>query len=504
MRRFLRPGRMVGWAVGACLILPPAGQAGERPAAAPTMAATQAAGEKLREVLQAAPAGAALQDHRQQARRLMDLQATYQPADPAGRYVLLQAAAEQATAGGDAELLGAAMKALAAGWEGDWLARRMALLKAAGTGVRWQGRLDDVIGPCVEAVAEARAAGRYQAGMEMCDALAAWGKPLEDTILVQLAARLRDELAATAEMHAGFEKAQAILKSQPGDPAACTAAGRYLAFCTARWDDGMALLAKGGEAALKAQAERDAKAGMSSQHDLDTAAGWAELAGKHGEPIRGRCMRRAGECYDLAIRGLDDAARAQAVRGVLPLHMAILSDRLNRLSEWEVVLGQWTTTPSGRLLGTGESYLRFRHKLPGTVFVEFHVNVLDGMRPRVHFEETKMFIGNEGFRREFWPHEGQKVWGLWEPYANGRAKRIGVYLAGGKFEWYADGRCVGRGELSKSSEQITLAIRAGDGWCKGRALYWGFRVLSAPPADMTPAAWHDAREEPDVQEEVGP
>jgi hypothetical protein len=419
--------------------------------------------------------------------------------------VLLQAAADHAAGGGQADLVQAALKTLADQWQGDWLARRLALLKTGGSAVRWQGRLDDFIGPCVEAVAETRKAGRYQAGMDMCDALVGWGRPLGDAVLLRMATDLRDELAAEARMRQSFDKAQEVLKSRPEDPNACSAAGRYLAFFTDRQEEGVGLMAKGDHAGLKALAGLDVAGGASAGAALDAAAAWANLAGKEAQPIRRRAMRRAGQCFDKAIGAMDAPARAAALKRFRPLHLAILTDRMNRLEEWEVVRGRWTTTPSGRLLGAGDSHLRFGHKLPGTVYVEFHLVVLEGMRPRVHFEETGMCLGNEGSRREFWPHGAKTGDGLWEPYANGQDKCMGVYLAGERFEWFADGRPTGHGTLSRSADQITLGIQGGDGWSKGSALYWGFRVLAAPPLPPpTSAPWPDAREARDVQEEVGP
>jgi hypothetical protein len=105
----------------------------------------------------------------------------------------------------------------------------------------------------------------------------------------------------------------ASLKTNPADPAANLAAGRFDFVYLDRPDLGLPLLAKGSDFSLKALAARDlAATGPASTPALLTAAAdaWADTAKAEPAPMKDTMQRRALALYDLAIpneQGIEQA-----------------------------------------------------------------------------------------------------------------------------------------------------------------------------------------------------
>ena len=113
--------------------------------------------------------------------------------------------------------------------------------------------------------------------------------------------------------------------------------------------------------------------------------------------------------------------------------------------------------------------------------MQFRMNVASGIRPRVYFDGTQMFIGGEGPTRHISFHHSKNYRGVTRKYVNGEEMLIGVTFLGKNFEWYANGERTGRGEWKVVPEYVTIGVCAGDNWSKGTVLYWDFKVLAKKP-----------------------
>ena len=93
----------------------------------------------------------------------------------------------------------------------------------------------------------------------------------------------------------GGEAAQERLKTDPDDAGACLAVGRWYCFCQGDWDEGLKLMAKGSDAALKSLAAAEL-ASKPSKADDRVARGdaWWDLAEKAAGKAKAAMRRRAG------------------------------------------------------------------------------------------------------------------------------------------------------------------------------------------------------------------
>ncbi len=126
------------------------------------------------------------------------------------------------------------------------------------------------------------------------------------------AAWLEDALAAVVECAKGLDEARREhetvqlarerLKTHPDDPAACLTVGRWLCFDRNDWDEGLKLLAKGSDDALRTLAAKELTSEPSTA-DARVARGhaWWDLAEKSEGRARSALRRRAGQWYEEAL-----------------------------------------------------------------------------------------------------------------------------------------------------------------------------------------------------------
>ena len=90
--------------------------------------------------------------------------------------------------------------------------------------------------------------------------------------LIQRASEAAAQGVQLQQDSAKVREATAKLKTSPDDVASCTVVGRHLCLTKDDWDQGLALLAKGSDPALKSLAQRDLE-------QVQTPHALAELAG---------------------------------------------------------------------------------------------------------------------------------------------------------------------------------------------------------------------------------
>jgi hypothetical protein len=157
-----------------------------------------------------------------------------------------------------------------------------------------------------------------------------------------------------------------------------------------------------------------------------------------------------------------------------------LTDKLNRLENWKISNGSWTQTPGGPIRGQGNSMIEFTPDLPTDCTISFHMNVVDGMRPRVHFDGPNIYVGNEGFTKNIAVrNNSKKLLGSAFVYKNGDDIAVTVSFHGQSFsaqvgDQITEGPC-------QTGSPIRLRLQGGDGWSKGTTEYSEF-VVGPPTA----------------------
>jgi formylglycine-generating enzyme required for sulfatase activity len=265
----------------------------------------------------------------------------------AEQFVLLRRAGEIACDAGDADVMLEAVDAIAAaGFNIQPIPLKSRLLKrlveqgfSGGA-----GQISPVIASCVKFAEEAAAGGAVQEASDVLDAAqeslvepkkqaqkasraartaaARVRNPADKAAREKKAAEAQTELegidasqSALADCTKGLQQArreyeairaaQERLKTAPDDPDACLAVGRWHCFSRDEWEEGLKLLAKGSDEALKSLAAEELASKPSKAEDkVARGDAWWELADKATGKARSAMRRRAGHWYQEAMPDL--------------------------------------------------------------------------------------------------------------------------------------------------------------------------------------------------------
>jgi len=451
-------------------------------AAMPTLEQCRRAQQTWASVLDDTGMDMTMIERRAWARKLFDL-ACRKDVDDVARYVLLVASADQAGAGGDVDLLREAAAKLEQQYEEhDRLAFLVKRVGLAGPACAWPERFEKALAAAFDVVDQAVAAERYELANELLSAVASWAVQRNAKGLAVHVEARQKAIAALIDREATLQKARAALKDNPADPGANLIVGMHLACYQQDWPGALKHFAACGNENLARLSLLEAKQGPSADEMLALAEGWRDEAKReNSEPVKIAYQQRAAEWFGKAVVGLKDGDKADAQKQLGELMMAVASHKIGSLSEWTAHGGSWCVTSDGKFKGQGPSSLSFKHKFPSDYYLEFRVNVLEGMRPRFHLSPG-MYIGNEGPRRYIQPHQAVSFRGAGVFYENGQSMLMGVEFIGKTFRWYVDGRLVGQGERKDAPPLITLTLSPGDDWSKGVATFWDFKLLPKKPA----------------------
>lgn len=225
--------------------------------------------------------------------------------DPANRYVLLKVARDVAAQAGDAELAFKAIDAMAARYDVDVYKLKGAALSTAAKSVSSQKH--------VRAVAE-RALLLMEQAVEKDDfaaakylgklALDAARKGRDYKLVRQIIARNK-EVEKIATAYADIQDASATLESNPVDPEANLAVGKYRCLVKGNWDRGVPMLALGSDDKLKELAVEELEEVAGADDQLALGDGWWELALASEGMAKEQLEGRARFWYRKALPGLN-------------------------------------------------------------------------------------------------------------------------------------------------------------------------------------------------------
>ncbi len=122
------------------------------------------------------------------------------------------------------------------------------------------------------------AADRHAQAAKLTAVAAAAARKANSGPLLAEATDRAAQVKKAEEQFAPVKEAFDTLKTTPDDPAANLAAGRFRCLVQRRWADGVPLLAKGSDAALKAAAELELAAATDRELEAKVADAWAEYA----------------------------------------------------------------------------------------------------------------------------------------------------------------------------------------------------------------------------------
>jgi hypothetical protein len=301
----------------------PAGPLPSREARGPEPAAeAQKAAETLiRQTFKSDYAKRAPNDQKALARRLLRA-AEETTNDPAARYVLLREGRDLAAAAGDPDTALAAVDWLAAGYAVNAHTLKAAVVEAASRSARTPESAAALARGALAAAEEAVAADAFEDAAALAQRAAAIAPLARDPVLLEFAQARAREIADFRGEFARVRDAVKKLAESPDDPDANQAVGRFRCVVKRAWEDGLPLLARGSDPALKEAAAKDLGNPADAPACMEAGDRWWALAEKEaGSSVKNALRARAGYWYAKALPNLAGLSRLK------------VQDRLNKISE---------------------------------------------------------------------------------------------------------------------------------------------------------------------------
>ncbi|MCI0464093.1 MAG: WD40 repeat domain-containing protein [Gemmataceae bacterium] len=239
--------------------------------------------------------------------------------DSALRYVALQESYDLAARAGDFATALQAVAELARHYAVDAPALRAAALLQAG---RTPGNAESrraLARAALEALPEVQVRDDHETAARLAEMAVTLARGTGQRLLL---ARAQAEEQSARTLRAAFEQVSpslAALRKIPGDSAASLAAGKYLCLTRGRWDQGLPLLARGGDARWQALAKKELERPVDGVAQAALADGWWELAQTEAGVTREALLRRAYHWYDRALPDLEARARPRVKERLLDL-----------------------------------------------------------------------------------------------------------------------------------------------------------------------------------------
>jgi hypothetical protein len=231
--------------------------------------------------------------------------------DAVGRYVLLRDARDFAAKGGDALLAAKAADTLTTEYKlGDGAAHApLAALADAPIAADKARTAAEVL---LSAGDTALAAGEWDEAIALLKAAGSTARKAKSFAMSNDA---KSQLAQAEKGKAEAAKVQgqvATLKTNPDDPAANLAVGRYLCLVKHDWDAALPLLVKGASGPLKEAVDKDLKAAEGDDAaQLDAADAWYDLASRSSAEVKASLQVRAQHWYQLALSAASGLTKAK-------------------------------------------------------------------------------------------------------------------------------------------------------------------------------------------------
>lgn len=305
--------RRLGWLP--LLILPLlSGAAPATRPAAPDSSALRKAAAGVREVFGKELAGAKTPEARVALAAKLLAAADQTQDDPAARYLLLTRAADLASSAGGIAIGLKAVDRIESQWAVDGVRMRTeVLLKAVSLMRRPEERLEWARNARTVAD-QAAAADEYALARQLNGRATAVIEPIRNEALTrQLHTQLTlfDELA---NAYASLSPELTRLRTDPNEPAANLAVGKFQAFMKGDWQAGLPRIAAGSDAKLKELAIRDQAAASNPEDRAALADAWWDLADQQTGPARRNLHLRAAGWYQLAAANLSGLEKINADR----------------------------------------------------------------------------------------------------------------------------------------------------------------------------------------------
>jgi hypothetical protein len=247
------------------------------------------------------------------ANQLLTL-AKSQQVKPDERFVLLRKATDLAGDGGDVPLMLAAIRQTAGQFDFDSLAAQQRALARVAQRPMDAARVKALFAGVKQALDQAIAAGREEPARQLLALARQVAERKGGKEYRALIGGFQAEIAKASAHRQEMTAAEAALAASPDDPEANRAMAAYYCLAKADWKHGLACLAKGSDAQVRALAEQDLRSPpRQGEEQTKRADQWWEIAQARHGPGREVTMLRAAYWYEQAGRGLAEGLLKMSV-----------------------------------------------------------------------------------------------------------------------------------------------------------------------------------------------
>jgi hypothetical protein len=263
-------------------------------------ASRQAASELFRARFQRAKTSA---DKTALAREMIDAALKVENGS-ADQFALLEIARDIATGAGDVAVVLQAVEVLTKRFDlpsGKVTAEALLAAAVKASASSQHKALAEAAPRTVTAAAEAN---EYDLALRLCEAGRLSAQKAREPALAKPFAALREDLKQRQTAFQQYREALAVLENDPVEPAANSAAGRYLCSVKGDWERGLAMLARGSDSNWKAVATKDLSGAPSAEEQAALGDQWWALADTQTGLDKEASLLRAGSWYRRAESGL--------------------------------------------------------------------------------------------------------------------------------------------------------------------------------------------------------
>ncbi len=317
------------------------------------------------------------------AKEMLD-EAAQSKDDPASHFVLLGVARDMAVEAGEAGIALQAVDEITRAYQVDGPAMKLAALLAAAAKARSSKQRKAVVEAAIPLIHAAVDQDDYATAKRLAPKMLDLARRSRDRALLKKMVAIGRDVAASEKAHAEAEKARAVLEDNPIDPYANLTVGLYTCLAKGDWEKGIAMLALGTDARLKALAIKELEGTTSTGEEVALGDGWWELAQGEKGDARKSMMLRAGSWYQAAqaeVSGLVKVKldrRLEEIRGsgTIELPRKVrqpvfkFDDEAFTAKYW-VHSGEWNMADIGGTAPRGPaSFLRTRHAYKGDLAID--------------------------------------------------------------------------------------------------------------------------------------
>ena len=220
--------------------------------------------------------------------------------NPAERFVLLRAAMELSAKGGDAERMLMLIEKIGEEYAIEVPQVLQSMLVRFANEANSKAAFESLLAGVEVYYEQAIAGDEYDAAMEVATAVYNASQGGVGREFRKAAYDRRKEIAGLQVAWQEIADVRATLESNPDDPAANLALGRWYCLDRDDWQTGLPYLAKGGDAELAELANREAAAPESADEQVALGDAWYDLAQRTSSELQRPLLLRAAHWYRTA------------------------------------------------------------------------------------------------------------------------------------------------------------------------------------------------------------